>query len=231
LKEDSAGLDNKSISKYEPVLDLAALFLGLINGLMLLRAYLRDRAVLRVKPVHPNVYQWFFRLPGRQHLGKTTRRYGFLAYVAIANRGRRDVCLTAWRLKGRTKGWRGFETCPLSIQEPQVPLGDGVKIYPVLGIKGPNFSGETLVKAGSSISGFCYYIVEFFGSPYWDIRIRGDKTVVASLVVRNVFEQTTRAKVRFREIPFETAEAMVPDIANVNSRDSDTDTWSEEEIF
>ena len=109
-----------------------------------------------------------------------------------------------------------------------MPLGNGVKIFPVLGIKGPNFSGETLVKSGGSISGFCYYIVEFFGSPYWDIRIRGDKTV-ASLVVRNVFEQTTRAQITFREISFERAEAMIPDLANVGLQTSDAEETSSEE--
>ena len=55
---------------FEPVLELSALILGIVNGLFLLKFYLRDRPKLKVKPVHSKVYQWWFRMPDDQHEGQ-----------------------------------------------------------------------------------------------------------------------------------------------------------------
>ncbi|MBV9302690.1 MAG: hypothetical protein JOZ48_11515 [Acidobacteriaceae bacterium] len=67
----------QNLQPIKPLLDLAALVLSLINGLMLLRTYWRDRAVLRVTAIHRDVYQWFFRLPDQVNNGAPTRRDGF----------------------------------------------------------------------------------------------------------------------------------------------------------
>lgn len=210
-----------SMAHVKPFLDSAALLLSLVNGLMLLRGYLRDRAVLKVTAIHPDTYQWYFRLPNGEYQGKPTRRFGFLAYIGISNRGRRDVCLTAWRLRGRTKGWRRFERVALSIQEPTVQIGDCMKVFPVLGTKGIYFSGETMVKSGASISGFCYYTIEFHGGPFWDLRA-GNGTTVATIAVQNVFEQTSKVKIIFREIALERANSMIPNIASIDARAIDS---------
>jgi hypothetical protein len=198
----------------KPILELAALILSLVNGLMLFRGYMRDRAILKVDPVHPDIYQWFFRLPSREHNGQTTRRYGFLAYIGILNAGRRDACLSAWRLRVRTRNWRQFEERSLTIKEPQVILNTGKKIYPVLGIKSENFSGETMIRSGASISGFCYYAFEFYGHSNFDLRIHDGKTV-AEIVVKSAFGKTSKASITFKEISLEAANAMIPDVVKV----------------
>jgi hypothetical protein len=85
------------------VLQVAALILSIINGLMLLRFYLRDRAIVTVGPIHPEVYQWWFALPPGNFEGKPTRRYGFIAYVGFQNCGLRKTQMTAWRLSIRAQ--------------------------------------------------------------------------------------------------------------------------------
>ncbi|MBV9302689.1 MAG: hypothetical protein JOZ48_11510 [Acidobacteriaceae bacterium] len=104
-----------------------------------------------------------------------------------------------------------------------------MKVYPVLGIKGEHFAGETMVKSGASMSVFCYYVVEFFGDSHWDIAIK-DGTTVADLVVRNVFEQKARARIVFKEITLEQANRMVANIADIDARTTDAAT-SEETFF
>ncbi|TKJ47581.1 hypothetical protein CEE34_02940 [Candidatus Aerophobetes bacterium Ae_b3a] len=59
------------------ILGLSALILSIVNGLMLLRYYLRDRPKLAVHSIHPDVYQWWFKLPSGEFEGNPTRKYGF----------------------------------------------------------------------------------------------------------------------------------------------------------
>jgi hypothetical protein len=188
---------------------------------MLLRGYLRDRPILKVSAVHPGTYQWSFSLPDGEHEGHSTRRYGFLAYIDIINKGRRDVSLGSWNLRGRTKGWKRFETQPVSIPEPQIPIRDAfTKAYTVLGSYGQHFQGETTVKSGASISGFCYCVVEFFGGPQWDLQRQGN-TTAAEIVIQSVFGNTANVKITFREISLEKANAIIPKVANIDSASLD----------
>jgi len=47
----------------ERLLALAALVLSIVNGLILVRVHIRDRAKLEISPVHPHMYQWWFVKP------------------------------------------------------------------------------------------------------------------------------------------------------------------------
>ena|SRR5437660_1657184 len=82
---------------FKSLLDLSSLFLGIVNALFLLKFYLRDKPKLRVEPIAPQVYQWWFRMPDGRTETQSTRRYGFLAYVSISNRGLRKVELETWK--------------------------------------------------------------------------------------------------------------------------------------
>jgi hypothetical protein len=206
------------------ILELAALILGLVNGLMLLRGYLRDRSILKVEPIHPDTYQWFFRLPEGEHERLTTRRYGFLAYIDVVNCGRRDVSLSGWRLHGTTKGGKRFEMKPMSIPEPQIEIREAyTKVYPVLGVRGPQFFGDTMVKSGASISGFCYYMAEFVGGPNWDLPVH-DGTAALELTVQSVFGSKAKTEIIFTEISLEKADKIIPGIANIQRANED---WNE----
>lgn len=199
------------------ILEMSALILSLVNGLMLLRNYLRDRPKLSVSPIHPDVYQWFFNLPSGKYQDKTTRRYGFLTYLSIVNQGLRDVSLNSWRLHLKTVGRKWVQLKPISIPEPQTELGQSgnLKVWPVLGQKGLYHEGDTMVKAGSSVSGFAYYIAEFFGEEEWKPLLRNGKAL-GKIEVKSIFGDKAKTKILFTEIPLENAKKMIPDIDKID---------------
>jgi hypothetical protein len=84
---------------WDKLLQLSALILSVVNGLILVRVHLRDRARLRVSPIHPDTYQWWFRVPPGTHADHPTRRFGFVVYAGIDNRGYRAVTINRWRLQ------------------------------------------------------------------------------------------------------------------------------------
>ena len=76
---------------WEKLLQFAALILSIVNGLILIRVHIRDRAKLDIVPIHPDTYQWWFRLPDSTFEGHQSRIFGFLVYISILNRGYRAV--------------------------------------------------------------------------------------------------------------------------------------------
>lgn len=200
------------------ILELSALILSIVNGLILLNSYLRDKPKLTVRPVHPDTYQWFFLLPNGQFQEHQTRKYGFLSYISITNKGIRDVSLDSWHLYIKTVGKKWIELKPISIPEPQHELGQSgqIKFWPVLGQKGLYHQGDTMIKAGSSISGFAYYISEFWGSDNWNpILIEGK--ALGKMEIKGVFGKKSSVKILFTEIPLEKAKRMVEGIDKVDS--------------
>lgn len=199
------------------ILESSALILGLVNGLILLRGYLRDRPKLALSPIHPGIYQWFFTLPSGKYQNQTTRKYGFLAYLSIINRGTRDVSLDSWPLYLKTVGEKWIELHPLSIPEPQIELGHSgsLKIWPVLGQKGVLHQEDTMILAGSSVSGFAYYVAELYGGGSWNPLIKEGKAI-GKIVVRSVFGNKASAKILFTEITLEKAKKMVEGIDKID---------------
>ncbi len=182
----------------KPVLELAALILSLVNGLILLRFYLRDRPRIQVEPVHPDIYQWFFELPPGQFEKMPTRNYGFLGYIGISNRGLRDVCLKSWHLEIKTKRNEWHQLRPVNITEPEIKIGKvGTKVLPVLGQKGLYFEGSTMVKSGASISGVAYYVASYYGHDSWNPDIKSAK-VEGRFVIETVFKSKARTKLFFK---------------------------------
>jgi hypothetical protein len=183
---------------------------------MLLRIYLNDRPKLTVHPVHPDTYQWWFRLPDGKHENKTTRKYGFLTYIDITNRGLRRVSIDSWRLYIKTNGFRQVELKPISIPEPQGKLGQSghVKIYRVLGQKGPSYEGDTIIESGTSLSGMAYYTVEFYGKEIWNPQIN-DKKIKGKLVIRNVFGTKTYTHILFSEVSLSYVKSIIENIDQI----------------
>lgn len=196
-------------------LGLAALILSIVNGLMLLRHYLRDKAELKVRPVHPDVYQWWFRLPAHKYQGNPTREYGFLAYVTVVNHGLRKVSLDSWNLFIDTPASGEYELKPLNIPEPKVELGESghVKALPVLGQRGL-FSGETMIDSGDKISGMAYYVAFFWGDGDWNPQIVEGK-IKGKFVIKNAFRKKTSCTIVFSEISLEKATSMIPGIEKI----------------
>jgi hypothetical protein len=200
------------------LLQASALILSVVNGLMLLRSYLRDRPQLVVKPVHPEVYQWFFKLPSEPFEGEATTKFGFLAYLDISNRGLRDVSVDDWNLHLETTKGKVVPLKPISIPEPTVLLGKSgaSKAYPVFGHKGQFSTGETMVKSGGSISGFAYYVYEYVGGNQWSV-VGHDGKVTGKIVVSDVFGNIATTKVVFTEIPLDRARSFVTEIDKVDA--------------
>jgi len=185
---------------------------------MLFRSYVRDKPQLAVNLVYPEVYQWFFKLPSLPLENQPTTKFGFLAYLDISNRGLRDVSVDAWKLSLRPKQGNARPLNPLSISEPKIAVGkSGLwKMYPVLGHAGQASTGSTLVKSGSSISGFAYYVFEYVGGNEWNL-IESDRTVTGKVVVTDIFGKSASQNVVFREISLGRALSMVPNIDQVDA--------------
>lgn len=181
---------------------------------MLLRMYVRDRPVLRVSPIHPDVYQWWFRLSPSQHEGLTTRRYGFIAYIGIVNRGLRRVSIARWRLKIKTASGRSVELNPINLPEPTYNDAGFTKIYPVLGQRGLNFDGGTVVESGASIAGMVFFIYECYGHPSWDPSV-AQGTVNGRFVVRDAFGGRARTRISFRKKDLDYVQSFSPDVDKI----------------
>jgi hypothetical protein len=202
---------------WQKFLAVSSAVLGIVNGLMLLRFYLRDRPSLTVRPVHPDVYQWFFLLPDSVHEGKTTKRYGFLVYVGVGNRGLRDVSLDSWRLKVKTVERRWIELRPISMAEPHIELGKSgmVKVYRVFGQTGGSFEGHTMVRSGDTISGFAYYMCEVYDDHKRSFPLLANGKAYGKMVVHSVFGNKATTNIVFTQITLEKARQMVEGIDQV----------------
>lgn len=198
----------------ERLLQLAALILSIVNGLILIRVHIRDRAKLDVSPVHPDVYQWWFRLPESTFHGSPTRVFGFLAYVSIVNRGYRPVALERWRLHVRARNGRRVELRAVSIPEPMLKMGSHGKVYAVLGQAGLMHQGSTQVEAGSGIGGMVFYVYECYGDDSWNPRVRNAK-IGAHFTIRDVFRGKASCNINFREQTLQEIKRLIPDIENI----------------
>lgn len=196
----------------KPFLELSALILGIVNGCFVLRLYLRDRPKLKVRPVHPKTYQWWFKLPTnkRAEIGET-RRYGFLVYVDILNLGLRKTELESWTLEFDTIAKGKHRMNPLSMPEPQFTFGELVKIYAVLGQKGIHSDGSTLVEPGCSLTGVSFFEYECFGPVEWNPRITNLR-IKGKLRVKSVFGQTSDCEIEFSEKPWKDIDEFAPGI-------------------
>lgn len=195
----------------KPVLELSALALGIVNGLMLLKFYVRDRAKLTVHAVHPETYQWWFRLPSREVEGKQTRRYGFIAYVAVQNSGLRKTQLTSWRLSIKLRLGKAHELKPINMPEPSAKIGEHVKLYPVLGQRGLHFEGDTLVESGCSTSGMVYCLYECYGGEGWDPFIT-KKQIGGVFRVSDGFNRKAKCTMQFTQKSLEEIKEFAPGI-------------------
>lgn len=201
----------------KPFLELSALILGAINGLMLLKFYARDRAKLTVHPIHPNTYQWWFNLPPREYEGKPTRRYGFISYIAVQNSGLRKTQLTSWGLSLKTRLGKRCELHPMSMPEPSAEIGEHVKLYPVLGQRSLHLEGDTLVDSGCSTSGMVYCLYECYGGAGWDPSIINNR-IDAVFHASDGFNHKARCNVQFRQKALEEIKKFAPGIERMDDK-------------
>jgi hypothetical protein len=193
------------------LLSVSALVLGIVNGLFLLKFYLRDRPKLKVKPLSPETYQWWFRMPADQHDGSETRRYGFLSYVGVVNKGLRKTELDSWWLRFKTKGQGKHCLKPINMPELKTTVGKLDKFYPVLGQEGVYCDGSTLAEPGCSITGMAFFEYECYGGESWSPVIQDGK-IVATFAAKSVFGQTCRCVIEFSEKSWDEVKVMAQGI-------------------
>jgi hypothetical protein len=202
---------------FKSVLNASALVLGIVNGLFLLKFYVRDRPKLMVMPVGSDSYQWWFRMPGGHHDGSETRRYGFLVYIDVSNRGLRKTELDSWWLCIKTEGHGKHLMNPQSMPEPTAKMGELVKYYRVLGQKGLVFDGSTLTEPGCSISGMAFFAYECYGDESWNPAFR-DGILTAEFTVKSVFGRSSRCELKLSEKSLDEVKAMAPGIHMTSKR-------------
>ena len=195
---------------------IALAFLAFVNGLILLMQTIKDRPILRIEAVHPEVYQWYFRIPSGEYKGYATRKYGFLVYFDVINRGRRSVQVDTWSLKVRSKSGSPEKLKPYSIPEPSIKLGKaGTKVWPVFGIPGPHTSGSTVVRPGEAVGGFAYYVMMYYGTSEYDLLV-GERGVQATLEVTSILRQKARKTFLLKEIELKKVQEMLPNIQTID---------------
>jgi hypothetical protein len=197
------------------LLESAALVLSLVNGLFLLLFYLRDRPRLRVSAIHPEAYQWWFRLPDSERDGVPTRRFGFLLYISATNSGLRPTTLDRWRLRIRASNGHRADLVALSIPEPSVEFAGNLKVYQVLGARGLIHDGDTRLEPGGSISGMAFYEYECYGDHTWDPQTH-DGAMPVRLRVREVFGHRASCRIVCREKSLQEMERLVPTISSIS---------------
>jgi hypothetical protein len=200
-------------------LEVSSLILGIVNGLMLLKFYLRDKANLIVEPIHPEIYQWWFRLSDGQFQGNITRRYGFIAYIDISNSGLRQVQLSSWRLFIKSQLQKWGELKPINMPEPSVEIGNQMKFYPVLGQHTLHFKESTMVESGGSTAGMVYYLYECYGGEGWSPQISNKGEIQGEFRIQDVFKRKAKCKIYFREKPLEYARRFAPGIDTIDKSD------------
>lgn len=224
------------------ILKYSSSVLSVVNGTALFYYYLRDRPKLEVKAIHPDTYQWYFPLPSSEYEEQgevyETRKYGFLAYVSILNKGLRDVGLNKWRFFPRTEGlgWRGtipslywVEFKPINLPEARIKLKgtDRIKKYPVLGQADELFEGSTMIKSGSAVSGFSYFVSELAGKgSSYHVDTSGN-TVKGMFVAESVFGNKGKQVIEFERKNLAEVERLVPGISEIDQttiKDTEKDT-------
>jgi len=200
---------------WKSLLEMSSLLLSIVNGLILLWMFARDRPRLVVNPVHEDSYN-FLRLSASVVEGEQTRRYGFLVYLGVANRGLRDVQLSYWHLHVKNRAGQWIELKPLTIPPPEIPIGEtgGRKIFPVLGGRTDVFSGETMIASGGSIAGYAYYELEVWGGENHDPHIV-DGRVPCRLAIGSVFGDKVELQLDFPQIPLTKAKELIADVDKI----------------
>ena len=201
----------------DTILKYAALILSIINGLILLHNFLRDRPDLKITAIHPEVYQWWFNLPPGEFEGKPTRKRGFIVYVGIGNKGLRSVTVNQWRLHIKLRNGHKEELKPMNLPQPKQEFTGFTKEFPVLGQRGVTFSGDTKVNTGDSISGMSYYILECYGSDQFDPIISNEK-IIGTFVVMDVFDKKYSTTIYFSKVNRGKIEKLFGSIEALNHK-------------
>lgn len=198
---------------------IIALVLSVANTILIVKQLINEfnsKPKLIIEVLHPDLYQWYFKIPSGLYRGLKTRSYGFLTYVSIRNKGLKETSLDSWFLDIKVYDGSFTRRHPISIPEPILKLGKtgNVKILPSLGTKGLFHDGSTSIRPGNSISGVSYFFISFYGGDYYN-PIFKDNKILGKFVIIDGFGRKTEKEILFNEMPLEKIKEMVPDIDKI----------------
>ena len=198
---------------------IIALILSVVNTILIVKKLVNEfnnKPKLLIEVLHPDEYQWYFKIPSGLYRGLKTRSYGFLSYVSILNKGSKETSLASWFLDLKIYDNSFSRRHPISIPEPIIKLGktDNVKILPILGTRGFFHDGSTYIRPGSSISGVSYFFASFYGDDYYN-PIFKDNKILGKFVIIDGFGRKTETEILFNEMPIEKIKEMIPDIDKI----------------
>jgi len=198
---------------------IVALVLSIANTILIIKKLINEfksKPKLIIEVLHPDEYQWFFKLPPGNYRGISTRNYGFISYISISNKGLKETSLASWYLDLKIYNNNFARLHPISIPEPVIKLGktDNVKIIPILGVKGFFHDGKTNIKPGNHISGMSYFFASFYGDEYYNPIFKDNKTL-GKFVITDGFNKKTESDIFFSEISFEKIKEIIPEIDKI----------------
>lgn len=198
---------------YEGLGAISVATLAFLNGLFLLRNHLTDRPKLKVSRVHTDGFAWWVRLKDREINGQLTKTYAFIAYIAVANSGRRPASFIETRLKIRTRHLiKSFESPLYNIPEPSIELSPNVfKHYPVLQQNTEHFSTSGPIQPGASTAGITCFIFSFWGNEWWSPNIK-NSSVIGKIRIKDVFGNKHKTKIRFSNVSISEIQKFIPSI-------------------
>lgn len=175
--------------------------LSFINGLILARQWSDNKPKINIHPVHPHVYQWWFKLPDKSIDGTIIRRFGFLIYLGANNTGNKACTINSWRaiIKNHNSRFKDkyIQLYPMNLPEVNMPISeDKIKVIPIWGQKTPNFSHSSRIEPFDSTSGMIYYCYEVYGSNSWDPIIDKNNQVNITIEMDNVSGNTSKCKIK-----------------------------------
>lgn len=187
------------LESIKPLLNLAALMLSIVNALILIYSFLKNRAILSIEAIHPENYQWWCKLPKRMKGDENISRIAFLTYVGISNSGHKTTSLHSYRLFIRTTGKvKESELKSIRISEPTFTDAYGSTNLRVFGVKTKNFDGETVIDSGCSIAGCSFFIYESKD----DSPIITDRHIIGTLKITDNFHNRKHVKITFSEVDY-----------------------------
>lgn len=195
-----------------------ALILGVANTILIIKQLINEfnnKPKLKIEVLHPDQYQWYFKLPPGSYKGLKTRSYGFIPYISIKNKGLKETSLDSWFLDIKVYNNNFTRIHPISIPEPIIKMGktDNVKILPVLGIRGLFHDGSTSIRSGNFISGISYFILTFYEDEYNPIF--KDNKITGKFVIIDGFGRKIETEILFNEMPLEKIKEIIPNVDKI----------------
>jgi len=197
------------------ILNSSALLLSIVNGLILVFNFLKNRPniVLNPKLSENPENNYFFVMPTLETNGLAIRRYCFITYITIINRGSRSTSLLSWELQVII-GDKKVRLLPVTVPSIQFAFSEAgiMKKFTPLGM-GDKKEG-LLLQSGEIKRGFSCYIIEFISNRDLKIDPNGGK-IKAKMIITDSFGKEITTSCSITEISYSIGNLMIPGVGDI----------------